>query len=108
MCRFVGWVTGTGPTVRVLALFAWCFLAWLMLAWMLTAESLVVGVAVSLAVAVATAPLGKVVGPWAFLRPRRLVALVRLGAALLGRIVVANVRLSSWVWRSGRPPASGM
>jgi multicomponent Na+:H+ antiporter subunit E len=99
---------GYRPTVRVLALFAWCFLAWLMLAWMLTAESLIVGVAVSLAVALATAPLGEVVGPWAFLRPTRLAALVRLGAALLGRIVVANVRLSSWVWRSGRPPASGM
>jgi len=75
---------------------------------MLTAESLVVGVAVSLAVAVATAPLGQVVGPWVFLRPLRLVALVRLGATLLGRIVVANVRLSNWVWRSGKPPASGM
>ena len=94
--------------MRVLALLAWCFLAWLMLAWMLTAESLVVGAAVSAAVALACAPLGTVAGPWVLLQPRRLVALVRLAAHLLGRIVLANVRLSVWVWRGGKPPASGM
>jgi multicomponent Na+:H+ antiporter subunit E len=94
--------------VRVLALLAWCFLAWLMLAWMLTTESLVLGAAVSAAVALACAPLGTVAGPWVLLQPRRLVASVRLGADLLGRIVIANLRLSVWVWRGGKPPASGM
>ena len=67
---------------------------------------------VSAAVALACAPLGSVAGPWALLRPRRLVALPSLIAVVSRRVVTANWHLTRLIWSrrvwSRRAPPSGM
>lgn len=91
-----------------LALAAWCFLVWILLTWTATAEQLVFGLIVSVLAALALAPLGPVVGPWSLLRPRRLLAVVRLGGFALARIVAANLSLTRRIWSPARPLSSGM
>lgn len=93
---------------RVVALAAWCFLVWVLLTWTRTAEQLLFGAAISLAVAVALAPLGPVPGPWRLLRPRVFVAVTRLAGLAAIRIVVANVKLAARIWAPSRPLRSGM
>ncbi len=92
----------------VVALSAWGFGAWVILTWTLTAEQLAFGVAISVGVAVALAPLGPARGPWWLLHPRRLPAAVWLIFVTAYRVVVANVKLSARIWSPRRPLSSGM
>ena len=55
---------------RLIALWCWAYLLWVLLTWTLTAEQLLFGAVVALAVAVALAPLGEVVRPWPQQPPR--------------------------------------
>ena len=87
---------------------AWLMLVWLLLSWMVTPESLAIGAVASFAGALAFVRVSRTPGPWVFLQPRRLLAVTRFAGYLLGRVVVANVRLSRMVVTSGRPSASGM
>jgi multicomponent Na+:H+ antiporter subunit E len=93
---------------RVSPLFVWAFGAWVLLTWTFTAEQLLVGAVWGATVALALAPLGGVVGPWALLDPRRIGPELELLVKALGWIVVANVELASRVWRPSRPLRSGM
>lgn len=92
----------------IVGLAVWCALVWVLLTWTATFEQAVFGVAVSVAVAVALAPLGPVVPPWRLLEPKRLWAALALLATSLGRVVVANVRLAARIWAPSRPLRSGM
>lgn len=92
---------------RVLPLWCWSLLVWILLTWTATIEQAVVGLAVSLVVAVACAPLGPVAGPWALLRPRRMPALLALAGSVGWRIVAENWRLTRTIWVRGWAP-SGM
>ncbi len=49
--------------IRMVGLFCWAFGVWVLLTWTLTAEQLLFGAVVALAVALALAPLGEVAGP---------------------------------------------
>jgi multicomponent Na+:H+ antiporter subunit E len=93
---------------RVIALGIWCFAAWLVLTWMFTFEQLAFGVAISLAAALALAPLGPVARPWLVADPRRLLGVLRLALTVLGQMVVANLRLSRRIWSPSLPLRSGM
>ena len=92
---------------RALALAVWAFGLWLLITWTVTAEQLVFGAALAVAVA-AMAPFGPVAAPWRLLDPRRLLAIGRLAAAAARRIVTANLSLAARIWRPSRPLRSGM
>ncbi len=94
--------------IRVVGLFCWAFGVWVLLTWTLTAEQLLFGAFVALAVALALAPLGEVAGPWRLLRPRALAGGLWLLVAAAGRVLVANLRLSRRIWDPRRPLSSGM
>lgn len=94
-------------TARVLRLWCWGELVWTLLSWTATVEQIVVGALVSLAVAVACAPLGSVAGPWVLLSPRRLWPHLALLATAARRVVLANGELTRAIW-SRRPIPSGM
>src|SRR5438270_235087 len=93
---------------RVVALATWAYAVWILLTWTATMEDLLVGAVVALGCGIAFAPLGAVVGPWAGLRPRRIVALVKLGGECAARIVVANLSLTRRILSPSRPLRSGM
>jgi multicomponent Na+:H+ antiporter subunit E len=93
---------------RTLPLALWCYAAWVLLTWTATLEVLVTGVGVAIVVAVALAPLGEVVAPWALLRPRRLWPLVVLTADCGWRILRANVHLARLIWSPGQVLTPGM
>jgi multicomponent Na+:H+ antiporter subunit E len=93
---------------RVVALAVWAYAVWLLLTWTATFEQLVFGAMLAVAVALAFAPLGDVVGPWRLLDPVRLGVLIRLLAVSVIRIVRANVSLARRVWSPRRPLDSGM
>lgn len=93
---------------RVVALTAWAFLVWILLTWTPTLENLLVGLVIAAGCGFALAPLGQVVGPWAVLTPRRLIALVMLAAACAARIVKANLSLTRRILSPSRPLRSGM
>lgn len=93
---------------RAVAPSAWAFLTWVLLTWTRTAEQLVFGVAVAAVAGIACAPLGTVAPPWAVLRPRRLVAAVRLVGFAAVQIVRANLSLSRRIWSPSRPLRAGM
>src|SRR6201996_8607040 len=92
----------------VAALFAWAYLAWVLLTWTLTAEQLAFGAGIAAVTAITLAPLGRAVGPWWLLTPRRLLVVARLIAVVAVRVVVANVKLSARIWNPKRPLSSGM
>jgi multicomponent Na+:H+ antiporter subunit E len=92
---------------RVVPLWCWSMLVWILLSWTATVEQIVVGLAVSLVVAIACAPLGSVAGPWALLRPARILPILRLAGAVSAKVVVANIHLTRWIWSPLSPP-SGM
>jgi multicomponent Na+:H+ antiporter subunit E len=94
--------------IRVVGLFCWAFGVWVLLTWTLTAEQLLFGAFVALAVALALAPLGEVAGPWRLLRLRALAGGLWLLVAAAGRVLVANLRLSRRIWDPRRPLSSGM
>ena len=73
-----------------------------------TVELVAYGAAVSVAVAVALAPLGPVARPWRLLSPRRLARLAAVVATSAARTVGANVVLARRVWSPSRPVRSGM
>lgn len=105
--------TGTGWRMsefvrRAFALACWCYLVWVLLTWTRTAEQLLFGAGISLAVGLALAPLGPVAGPWRLLVPRNAAAALKVLATALVRIPVANVRLAARIWRPSRPLRSGM
>lgn len=93
---------------RALTLAIWAFAVWLLLTWTVTAEQLVFGALLALAVGVVMAPLGPVVSPWRLLDPRRLFGVVALFLSAAVRIVRANVGLARRIWLPSRPLASGM
>ncbi|OBA80328.1 sodium:proton antiporter [Mycobacterium sp. 1164966.3] len=93
---------------RVAALTAWAYGVWILLTWTATLEDLLVGAVVAVGCGIAFAPLGAVVGPWAALPPRRIVALVKLVAECARRIVTANLTLSRRILSPSRPLRSGM
>lgn len=93
---------------RIIALACWAYLVWVIVTWTLTVEQVVVGAAVSVAVAAALAPLGGVAAPWRLLSPRIMAGVVRLAVVSAGRIFVANLRLARRIWSPGRPVHSGM
>lgn len=94
--------------VRVVALQMWGWGVWLILTWTVTAQQLVEGALVALACAIALAPLGHVAPPWRLFDPRRVVVLVVLVLASLGRIIRANLDLARRIWTPSRPLRSGM
>lgn len=94
--------------IRIVSLAGWAFLVWVLLTWTRTAEQLIVGAALSAAVAIALAPLGGVAAPWRLLGPVRLAGAVRLAVVSAGRIFVANLRLARRIWSPSRPLSSGM
>jgi multicomponent Na+:H+ antiporter subunit E len=94
--------------IRLVGLFCWAFGVWVLLTWTLTAEQLLFGAVVAVAVALALAPLGEVAGPWRLLRPRALAGGLWLLIAAAGRVLVANLRLSRRIWDPRRPLSSGM
>jgi multicomponent Na+:H+ antiporter subunit E len=93
---------------RTVALAVWLYAFWLVLTWTATAEQLVFGALLSLAVAAACARLGAVAAPWHLADPRRLVAVVVLLVTSAVRIVRANVLLTRRIWAPRRPLRSGM
>jgi multicomponent Na+:H+ antiporter subunit E len=93
---------------RLLGLWCWAGLVWALLTWTLTVEQLLFGAVISLAVAIALAPLGEVAGPWRLLRPRALAGGARLLIAAAWRVLLANLRLARRIWDPRRPLASGM
>lgn len=103
-----GSVSGRAFAVRIAGLAAWCYLVWVLLTWTRTAEQLLFGAAISLAVATALAPLGPVAAPWQLLRPRTALAVARLAGTAAVRIVKANVQLAARIWAPSRPLRSGM
>ena len=66
------------------------------------------GIAVSVVVATALAPLGPAVRPWRLLQPKVAGAALALLVTSLYRIVLANVRLAARIWAPSRPLESGM
>jgi multicomponent Na+:H+ antiporter subunit E len=93
---------------RAVALGVWSLIVWVLLTWMFTLEQLVAGAVAAAAVAIALAALGPVARPWLIADPRRLLAATRLGLAVAGRMVVANVRLARRIWTPSLPLHSGM
>jgi multicomponent Na+:H+ antiporter subunit E len=93
---------------RFVGLAAWCYLVWVLLTWTRTADQLLFGAAISLAVAAALAPLGPVAAPWRLLRPRTAAAVLGLAGTAAVRIVRANVSLAARIWAPSRPLRSGM
>lgn len=93
---------------RVGVLAVWAGVVWLLLTWTVTAEQLVAGGLTALAVGLALAPLGEVVGQWRVLDPRRLATGLWLLVVSLGRVARANVELAVRIWRPSRPLRSGM
>lgn len=94
--------------VRTFALACWCMGVWVLLTWTRTAEQIAVGAVVSVAVAVALAPLGAVAGPWRLLDPRVAARVAGIVVVALGRVVWANVLLARRVWSPSLPLRSGM
>lgn len=101
-------VTAREFSRRVFALAIWSYGVWLLLTWTATAEQLLFGAGLALAVAASLAPLGPVVGPWQLLRPARLVAVSRLAGYAAVNIVRANLGLARRIWSPARPLRSGM
>ena len=93
---------------RGFALAVWSYGVWLLLTWTATAEQLLFGAVLALAVGFALAPLGPVAGPWQLLHPARLLAVARLGGFAATHIVRANVGLARRIWLPSRPLRSGM
>jgi multicomponent Na+:H+ antiporter subunit E len=93
---------------RAFALAVWSYGVWLVLTWTATAEQLLFGAGLAVAVAVALAPLGPVVGPWQVFAPARLVAIGRLAGHAGVNIVRANLGLARRIWSPSRPLRSGM
>jgi multicomponent Na+:H+ antiporter subunit E len=93
---------------RGVALWCWAFLTWVLLSWTLTLEQLLVGAVLAVVVAVGCAPLGDVAAPWTVLRPRSLLAVLRLAGWALPRVVGANISLSRRIWSPRRPLRPGM
>jgi multicomponent Na+:H+ antiporter subunit E len=93
---------------RAGAIAIWAFGIWLLITWTVTAEQLVSGALLAVAVGAVMAPLGPVAEPWRLLDVRRFAALVRLVGAAAGRIVTANLSLAARIWRPSRPLQSGM
>jgi multicomponent Na+:H+ antiporter subunit E len=94
---------------RVVDLGVWTFAVWILLTWTpFTVEEEAFGAGLSLAVALAVAPLGPVAAPWRLLTPRRLLGLGRLFCEGGVRIVVANLKLARRIWAPSRPVPSGM
>jgi multicomponent Na+:H+ antiporter subunit E len=86
----------------------WAYAVWILLTWTRTAEQLLVGAGIAVAVAAALSPLGPVVAPWTILHPRRLLALVLFSLSAMRRVMTANASLSRRIWSPSRPLRSGM
>lgn len=101
-------MSSEGRTQRIVALTSWAYLMWILTTWTATVENLAVGAAVAVGCAVAMAPLGPVVGPWAALRPRRAGRVLVLAGECAVRIVRANLSLTRRILSPSRPLRSGM
>src|SRR6266516_2457768 len=93
---------------RTVSLAMWAYATWILLTWTATAEQLLFGAGLALAVSAVLAPLGPAVGPWHALTPRRLASLLWLAIDALRRIVRANLSLARREWSPSRPLHSGM
>lgn len=98
----------TQRTVRWLAISLWAYAAWILLTWTRTAEELIFGAVLAAAVGLVLAPLGPVAPPWALLRPRTVVQLIRIVVFVAYGIVRANVSLTRRIWSPSRPLRAGM
>jgi multicomponent Na+:H+ antiporter subunit E len=92
----------------ILAPATWAYAVWLLLTWTATAEQLLFGAVISVAVGAAMLPLGPVPPPWQAVRPRRLRQVAALGGGSAVRIVRANLSLAARIWSPRRPLRSGM
>ncbi|MGW5241746.1 Na+/H+ antiporter subunit E [Monashia sp. NPDC004114] len=93
---------------RFVALAVWAGLVWLVLTWSLDPEQLVAGGLLALGTALAMTRIGPVARPWRLMRPRVLLAAVRLAGGVTVRIVRANVSLARRIWKPSLPLRSGM
>lgn len=93
---------------RVLALSLWGYAVWVLLTWTLTAEVLLTGAVVVVAIALVLAPLGDAVPPWRLLQPRRAAGLAVLLVDGLRRVAAANLALTRMIWSRRIPLHSGM
>ena len=102
-------MTAFGNAVaRTFALGCWVMGVWVLLTWTRTAEQIVFGAVLSIAVAVMLAPLGAVAGPWRLLDPRVAKRVAGLLFVALARVVAANLRLARRVWSPSLPLRSGL
>jgi multicomponent Na+:H+ antiporter subunit E len=92
----------------VLALAIWAYAVWLLLSWTATAEQLIFGAVVSIAIGAAMVALGPVPTPWRVFGRRRLRELTVLAGDSAVRIVRANLSLAVRIWSPRRPLRSGM
>lgn len=76
----------------------WAYAVWILLTWTATAEQLLFGATLAVAVGCALAPLGPVAAPWKAFAPKRLLAWLRLLIGSAGRIFVANFALARRIW----------
>ena len=100
--------TRGNAVARTFALACWVMGVWVLLTWTRTAEQILLGAVLSIAVAAALAPLGAVAGPWRMLAPRVDGRVAGLLLCALGRVVVANLRLARRIWSPSLPLRSGM
>jgi multicomponent Na+:H+ antiporter subunit E len=93
---------------QVTALSCWAFLVWVLLTWTATLSQMLFGAGAAVCVAIACAPLGPVLRPWACLNPRRVIPALTLLITALVRVVRANLSLARRIWAPSRPVPSGM
>jgi multicomponent Na+:H+ antiporter subunit E len=93
------------PHAAVVALFT--FWVWVLLTWTLTAEFLIVGAVLSIAVTVATLPIYAGTGR-VRITPRRVWLVLRLAGRTLPGVIVANLSLARRIWSPHMPLRTGM
>lgn len=88
---------------RWFALLGWDFCTWLLLTGTTTRDSMLSGLVVSGIVALALAPLGRVVGPWTVVSPTRIGPELKLAGRVLVGVTAANLDLVRRTWTLPRP-----
>jgi multicomponent Na+:H+ antiporter subunit E len=84
-----------------------CYATWVLLTWTMTAEVLIVGAVLALAVTAATLPLLADTGRMR-VTPGRIGQVLMLAARTLPQILVANLALARRIWSPSLPIRTGM